>query len=97
MKKNVANQEVFFSLFKSGARIDNPTRAAGDFKVSINGGAQQNVATLPTTDAAGLCTWNPTQAETNGTYIVFLAEDAAGAEWEPLTISFSTDPVAQGI
>ena len=97
MQKNVAGQKVYFSLFKSGARVDNPTRAAGDFTISIDGGGQGNVTTLPTTDAAGLVTWSPTQAETNGTNIVFLAEDQAGAEWEPLTIFLSTEPVAQGM
>ncbi len=90
MRKNVAGQRVTFSLFKSGARIANPTRAAGDFKVSLDGAAQNNVATLPTTDGAGWVTWLPSQAETNADVVTFLANDAAGDEWEPLTISFDT-------
>ena len=90
MRKNVASQRVTFSLFKNGARIANPTMAAGDFKVAIDGGAQNNVATLPTSDAAGLVTWLPTQAETNGDTVTFLANDVLGDEWEPLMISFDT-------
>ena len=90
MRKNVAGQKVTFSLFKAGARIANPTIAAGDFKVDLDGAGQGNVATLPTSDAAGLVTWTPSQAETNADVVTFLGLDAAGAEWEPLTISFDT-------
>jgi len=90
MRKNVAGQRVTFSLFKAGARIANPTRAAGDFKVDLDFAGQANVFTLPTTDAAGLVTWLPSQAETNAAVVTFLANDVLGAEWEPLTISFDT-------
>lgn len=90
LRKNVAGQKVHFSLFKSGARIANPTIAVGDFTVDIDNAGQGNVATPPTSDAAGLVTWLPSQAETNGTYITLLANDVAGAEWEPLSIEFDT-------
>lgn len=90
MRKNVAGQKVTFSLFKNGARINNPTIAVADFKVDLDGAGQANVATLPTSDAAGLVTWLPTQAETNGNVVTFLALDALGDQWEPLTISFDT-------
>lgn len=90
LRKNVAGQKVHFSLFKSGARIANPTIAVGDFTVDIDNAGQANVATPPTSDAAGLVTWLPSQAETNGTYITLLANDVAGAEWEPITIEFDT-------
>ena len=90
MRKNVAGQKVTFSLFKAGARIANPTIAAGDFKVDLDGAGQANVATPPTSDAAGLVTWAPSQAETNADVVTFLGLDAAGAEWEPLTIMFDT-------
>ena len=92
MLRNVANQRVTFSLFKSADRIANPTIAVGDFKVDIDGAGQGNVTTPPTSDAAGLVTWLPSAAETNGTYITLLAYDVAGAEWEPLTISWFTTP-----
>lgn len=90
MRKNVAGQKVTFSLFKAGARIANPTIAAGDFKVDLDGAGQVNVATPPTSDAAGLVMWSPSQAETNGNVVTLLGLDAVGAEWEPLTISFDT-------
>jgi hypothetical protein len=96
MLKNVAGQSVTFSLFKSGARIADPTMAAGDFKVDLDGAGQGNVATLPTSDAAGLVTWAPSQAETNADVVTFLANDAAGDEWEPLTIAFVTDTATVG-
>jgi hypothetical protein len=90
MKKNTAGQRVHFSLFKNGSRVENPTLAAGDAKVAIDGGAQANVNTLPTSDAAGLVTWQPTQAETNGDVVTLLMLDAAGDEWEPVTQAFYT-------
>lgn len=92
MRKNVAGQRFTFSLFKNGARIASPTLAAGDFKVDIDGAGQNNVAVLPTSDAMGKVVWLPSQGETNGTYIAFLANDAAGTEWEPLTVEFLTTP-----
>jgi len=92
MRKNVAGQRVTFSLFKAGARIANPTLAVNDAKVALDGGAQNNVTTLPTSDAAGLVTWLPSQAETNADTVSFLMNDVLGAEWEPLTISFDTRP-----
>lgn len=91
MKKNVAGQKVTFSLYKSSALVANPTMAAGDFKVDLDGAGQANVSTLPASDAAGLVTWLPTQAETNADYVTFKANDVAGAEWEPLTIVFETE------
>ncbi len=90
MRKNVAGQKVYFSLFKSGTRINSPTLATGDVKVALDTGAQANVNTLPTSDAAGLLTWSPTQAETNADTVILLLNDQVGAEWEPLTIVFDT-------
>lgn len=92
MRKNVAGQRVTFSLFKAGARIANPTMAVADAKVALDGGAQNNVTTLPTSDTAGLVTWLPSQAETNADIVTFLMNDVLGDEWEPLTISFDTRP-----
>lgn len=61
----------------------NPTLAAGDFKVSIDGGAFANLASLPTvTPAAGKrIQVSLSAAEMNGDNITVLASDAAGAEW----------------
>lgn len=60
-----------------------PTLAAGDFKVSIDGGAFANLATLPTvTPAAGRRVQvSLSAAEMNGDNITVVASDAAGAEW----------------
>lgn len=60
-----------------------PTLAAGDFKVSIDGGALANLATLPTvTPAAGKRVQiSLSAAEMNGDNITVIASDAAGAEW----------------
>ena len=91
MKKNVAGQKVRFSLFKNGARINNPTIVAGDAKVDLDGAGQGNVNTAPTSDAAGLVTWSPTQAETNADVVSLLMLDAAGSEWDPVTQVFYTE------
>jgi len=91
MKKNVAGQKVRFSLFKNGLRIENPTLVAGDAKVDLDGAGQGNVNTTPTSDAAGLVTWSPTQAETNADVVSLLMLDAAGGEWDPVTQVFYTE------
>ena len=61
----------------------NPTLASGDFKISIDGGAFANLATLPTVGPASgrsvLVSLSAT--EMTGDNIVFQAVDAAGAEW----------------
>ena len=92
MRKNISGQKFHFSLFKNGARIAVPTMTASDFRIDIDNLGQNPVTTTPTSDAAGLVTWLPSQNETNGTYITFLANDAAGMEWEPLTAEFLTTP-----
>ena len=91
MRRNVAGQAVRFSLFKLGARIDNPTIVAGDAKVDLDGAGQVNVNAVPTSDAAGLVTWSPTQAETNADVVSLLLVDAAGGEWDPVTQVFYTE------
>lgn len=70
----------------------NPTIAAGDFKVSIDGGAFANPSTLPAvTPAAGRavkCVLST--SEMNGDNIIFVASDAAGAEWCDQIINIQT-------
>ena len=64
-------------LFKSS-----PTLAAGDFKVSIDGGAFANLATLPTnTPGTYAVKFSLSAAEMTGDNILVVASDAAGAEW----------------
>jgi len=91
MKKNVAGQKVRFSLFKNGSRVENPSIVLGDAAVDLDGAGQVNVAVLPTSDAAGLVTWSPTQAETNADVVSLLMLDAAGSEWDPVTQVFYTE------
>jgi len=91
MIRNQAGQRVTFPLFDSaGALLLAPTLAAADFRVDIDGGGQNPVAVTPTSDAAGLVTWLPSQAETNGRYITLKVNDAMGAEWLPVVIAFDT-------
>ena len=69
-----------------------PTIAAGDFKVSIDGGAFANLATLPVvTPAAGTAVKiTLSAAEMNGDNIVVTCIDAAGAEWCDLFLNVQT-------
>ena len=64
-------------LFKSA-----PTLAAGDFKVSTDGGAFANLATLPTnTPGTFSVKFSLSASEMTGDNILVVASDAAGAEW----------------
>lgn len=71
-------------LFKSS-----PTLAAGDVKVSKDGGALANLATLPTvTPAAGVMvkvTLSTTEMTADNVTVVF--SDASGAEWCDLVVN----------
>jgi len=70
----------------------NPTIAAGDFKVSIDGGAFANPSTLPAVTPAGgravKCVLST--SEMNGDNIIFVASDAAGAEWCDQIVNIQT-------
>lgn len=69
-----------------------PTLAAGDFKVSIDGGAFANLATLPTVTPTGgtAVKISLSAAEMNGDNIVVTCIDAAGAEWCDQLINLQT-------
>ena len=69
-----------------------PTIAAGDFKVSTDGGAFANLATLPVvTPAAGTAVKITLSAgEMNGDNIVITCIDAAGVEWCDLFLNIQT-------
>jgi len=73
----------------------NPTLAAGDFKISIDGGALANLATLPTIAPAGSrgVLVALSASEMNGTEIRVEAIDAAGAEWDDVIVTIHTLPV----
>lgn len=75
-------------LFKSV-----PTLAAGDFKISIDGGAFANLATLPTnTPGTFAVKFSLSAAEMNGDNILVVASDAAGAEWCDQAWNIQTAP-----
>jgi len=70
----------------------NPTLAAGDAKVSIDGGAFANLTTLPVvTPAGGAAVKISLSAdEMNGDNIVVLLSDASGGEWKDVLIPIQT-------
>jgi len=70
----------------------NPTIASGDFKVSIDGGAFANLATLPSANpASGRAVMiDLSGTEMTGDSIVVQCVDAAGAEWCDLMVSIQT-------
>lgn len=61
----------------------NPTIAAGDFKVSKDGGDLANLATLPSVEPAGsvMVKLTLSAAEMTADNVSIVAIDAAGAEW----------------
>jgi hypothetical protein len=93
-KKNT--QYIFYIALPSQASPSafqvNPTIASGDFKVSIDGGAFANPATLPAVTPAGGKAVKVTlsAAEMNGDNIVFYGSDAAGAEWRDVFVNIQT-------
>ena len=70
----------------------NPTIAAGDFKVSIDGGALANPSTLPAVTPASskMVKIVLSTSEMNGDNITVVCSDAAGAEWCDLTVNIQT-------
>ncbi len=73
-------------LLKSG-----PTLATGDFKVSTDGAAFANLATLPTNTPSGvLLKISLSAGEMNGDNISVACIDAAGAEWCDQLINLQT-------
>lgn len=87
-KKNAAHS--FYVALESqgspGLFQANPTLAAGDVKVSIDGQALTNLTTLPVVTPAG-SKWvlvSLTAGEMNGDDVVVQFSDAAGAEWYDL-------------
>lgn len=91
--KNVAY--TFYTVLVSQADTDifqnNPTLAVGDVKVSINGGALNNITILPTAIAAGKILSVPlSAAEMNGDVIVVQFSDILGNEWQDSLITLRT-------
>ena len=93
-KKNTA-WIGYISLVSQASTLvmkSNPTLASGDFKVSIDGGALANLATLPTVTPASsvMVKISLSSSEMNGDNITVVCSDAAGAEWCDLVFNIQT-------
>jgi len=80
------------SVATAGTFQSNPTLAAGDFKVSLDGGSLVNLTTLPTvTPASGKTVKiSLSSAEMTADNVTIVCSDAAGNEWKDLVISLAT-------
>lgn len=93
-KKGV--EYIFYISLRSQANTkvmqSNPTIAAGDFKVSIDGGALANPATLPAVTPASskMVKVTLSTSEMNGDNITLVCSDASGSEWCDLTVNIQT-------
>ena len=70
----------------------NATIAAGDFKVSTDGGALSNLDTIPAvTPASGkMVKITLSTTEMNGNNVTVIASDAAGDEWYDVIVNIAT-------
>lgn len=94
IKKNTAGQSMAVVLHDTnGDIVLAPTIVAGDFQISIDFAAFQNLATLPVANPAGSGQVEIalSQAETNGDVIGIRAIDQVGAEWLDLYLLILTD------
>lgn len=80
------------SVANSSNFQSNPTIAAGDFKVSIDGGTLNNMTNLPTVTPASskMVQFSLTSTEMNGDNITIVGSDAAGNEWKDVIINIQT-------
>lgn len=77
-----------FDQFQTAA-----TLAAGDWKVSIDGGAFANTATsTPTNEGQGVYSLPLTAAEVNGSVIMVVGHDVAAPDWTDVCLRIETQP-----
>lgn len=95
--KNGASGAIFYiglpDAAVGGSFKTNPTIAAGDFKISIDGGALANLTNLPTVTPAGgaQVKFILTQAETNGDNLaIWCVDQTATKEWADTLVTFQT-------
>ena len=79
-------------LATTGKFKSNPTIAAGDFKVSKDGGALTNLTTLPavTPAASVMLKLTLSATEMNADSVTVVGIDAAGSEWADFTLTIPT-------
>jgi|DEB0MinimDraft_10_1074344.scaffolds.fasta_scaffold162702_1 hypothetical protein len=88
--KPIAGEAFAFTISllsqTNGEILANPTLATGDVKVSTDGGALANLATLPavTPAGSGIVEVNLTSAEVGSEHFTVAFIDAAGAEWKTI-------------
>lgn len=92
LKRNTAGQIVYVALFDGSDIVTTPTIAAGDIQVSLDGGAFNNMVTLPseTPAASGQVQIPLDQTETDATHVGIRGIDQAGAEWDDFYYSIFT-------
>lgn len=94
----LGSQFVFYTGLVSQADTKllqiNPTIAAGDFKISIDGGAFANLTNLPAVTPAGgrMVKIILSAAEVSGTNLIVQCVDAAGTEWCDTFFNIQTTP-----
>lgn len=83
---------VGLSSQSTGQFQSNPTIAAGDFKVSKDGGALANLSTLPavTPAASKMVKITLSSTEMDADNVTVVASDAAGDEWDDLIVNIQT-------
>jgi hypothetical protein len=93
VERNTAGQIVYVALFDGADIVTTPTIAAGDIQISLDGGAFNNMVTLPseTPAASGQVQIPLSQAETNAVHIAIRGIDQAGAQWDDFLYSIFTD------
>ncbi len=92
LKKNTASQIRYVMLFDGSDTKTTPTISAGDFKASIDDGAEANLATLPSEApaASGWVKISFSQGETNGTTIKVRWHDPGGT-WDDGGMTWETE------
>ena len=93
-KKNQAwSTRITLTNYSNGDIKTNPTIAAGDFKIDIDGAGLNNFATLPTVSPAGgdLVLISFSAAEMNGDIISFVWKDQTSPkEWVDDSLTINT-------
>jgi hypothetical protein len=95
IKNGVGGAIFYVTLYPrtpTGEAQANPTLATGDVKIAVDDGAPANLATLPVVDADFTKRVKVvlSQAETNGDNLTVIFSDAAGAEWNDLSVNIQT-------